>query len=270
MGIIVRNLSSSGFSNVKFGRSRKINLPLLYDPSTDTGFYGTVPASELFTGQEISTALGLTAGILQNDNTDWLHFYVGKDAICNRDPQKRPYEIYIAKQTVRYNLQWNHINAAGAVTGKTVTDKSGKEYLCRIPTGADKNPSTHTYGTNCTQEAGLGSEWNSLMYRVSEKVPTCSNTLIGMEYNGGEYRNTRHGGAQVGDNWANYTYQELSMNHDVGGNGTATWCVETDGKDSSRRVTRGRTGVASFTTVPSTYTSAYYGFRPVLIVFPNS
>ena len=94
MGVTFRNIRE--LSNIKTSPNNSIiKLPEQYDPITDTGYYGAVDASELFTGQEIPTALGFTTGNLHNDNTQWLHFYVGSNAACNREPNKVPYEIYI-------------------------------------------------------------------------------------------------------------------------------------------------------------------------------
>ena len=164
MGITFRNIRE--FSNIKTRPNS--NNKFQYDPITDTGYYGAVDASELFTGQEISTALGLTAGTLHNDNTQWLHFYVGSNAACNREPNKVPYEIYIAKQSVRYNLSWDNINATGAVYGKAVTDKEGKEYLCRIPTGAEADPHPRDETGDDITRGGL-CEWDALMYQYMLK-----------------------------------------------------------------------------------------------------
>ena len=172
MGITFRNIRE--FSNIKTRPNS--NNKFQYDPITDTGYYGAVDASELFTGQEISTALGLTAGTLHNDNTQWLHFYVGSNAACNREPNKVPYEIYIAKQSVRYNLSWDNINATGAVYGKAVTDKEGKEYLCRIPTGAEADPHPRDETGDDITRGGL-CEWDALMYQYMLKCLLASGEL---------------------------------------------------------------------------------------------
>ena len=108
----------------------------------------------------------------------------------------------------------------------------------------------------CDMEAGLGSEWNSLMYRISEKIPSRDDAYIGMESKNGRFRYTHHGGSQLGDNWANYTYQELSINPVLDSNGIATWCVETIGDNN---VNRGFNGVASFAKNLPTSGNEYYG-----------
>lgn len=236
MGITFRNIRE--FSNIKTSPTRNIKLPEQYDPNTDTGYYGAVDASELFTGQEISTALGLTAGTLHNDNTQWLHFYVGSNAACNREPNKVPYEIYIAKQSVRYNLSWDHINAVGAVYGKAVTDKKGNEYLCRIPTGAEADPHPRSETGQDITRGGL-CEWDALMYRVHTEVPV----------------------GQVGDNWGSFNTTETNIT----GIGGLTWCQEVHPySNATHRVFRGYNGIAYFSTNTSINTSNQ-GFRPVLV-----
>ena len=236
MGITFRNIRE--LSNIKSSPNGNNKLPEQYDPITDTGYYGAVDASELFTGQEISTALGLTAGIPQYDNTQWLHFYVGSNAACNREPNKVPYEIYIAKQSVRYGLSWDSINATGAVHGKTVTDKKGNEYLCRIPTGAESDPHPRNETGNDITRGGL-CEWDALMYRVHTDVPV----------------------GQVGDNWESFNSSGINIGI---GNGGYTWCQEVSTRNGYR-VRRGGNGLAHLYDLLATTASAVIGFRPVLI-----
>ena len=218
MGVTFRNIRE--LSNIKTSPNNSIiKLPEQYDPITDTGYYGAVDASELFTGQEIPTALGFTTGNLHNDNTQWLHFYVGSNAACNREPNKVPYEIYIAKRSVRYYVSWNDINAVGAVVGKAVTDKKGNGYICRIPTGAEADPHPgDSQGLDMTT-GGL-CEWDALMYRVHAVVPV----------------------GQVGNNWESFN---LSDTNNTAGGGGITWCQETL-IDSTRRVRRGGSNGLAF------------------------
>lgn len=241
MGITFRNIRE--FRNIKTSPNDSIiKLPEQYDPITDTGYYGAVDASELFTGQELSTALGLTSrGTLHNDNTQWLHFYVGSNASCNREPNKVPYEIYIAMQSVRYGLSWDEINARGAVFGKAVTDKKGNEYLCRIPTGAEADPHPRTEAGYDITRGGL-CEWDALMYRVHTGVPV----------------------GQIGDNWARFALSQTNLT----GLGGETLCQEAHATSNAYRVIRGGGNgnrLVRFSTNYAHYTFAQFGFRPVLI-----
>ena len=207
-----------------------LKLPLIYDEITDTGYYGIVSSSELFTGTELSTSLGLTDGVLHNDDVEWLHFYVGKDAACNRDEHNRPYAIYIAKKTIRHTISWDHIDGVGAVTGTEVSSKVGKNYICRVPTGADSDPST-TATTN-------KSEWNALMYRIHTEVPA----------------------GQVGTNWESFNDTETNI---TVGNGKYSWCQEH--YNDTARVLRGYHSTVAFNI--NTLSGVNYGFRPCLISF---
>ena len=84
--------------------------------------------------------MGITEGTLHNNDCGWLHFYVGKNATCNKTG--KAYEIYVAKKTIRHSISWVHINAKNGVTGKDVIANNGITYTCRLLTGADANPST--------------------------------------------------------------------------------------------------------------------------------
>ena len=79
----------------------------------------------------------------------------------------------------------------------------------------------------------------------------------------GGHATTRHGGAQIGANWAEYGNADIQVYHTEAGNGTASWCQET-GVDSSRRVFRGYRGIAYFFTYAASYSSSNLGWRPVL------
>ena len=57
--------------------------------------------------------MGITEGTLHNNVCGWLHFYVDKNATCNRSG--KPYEILISKKTLRYGISWDHIDSKGGV-----------------------------------------------------------------------------------------------------------------------------------------------------------
>ena len=72
----------------------------------DIGYFGTLTSTELFSGWEVSSALGFTAGLVnkESDNT-WMKFiYYGKF-------------LFVCKEFTRYNLSWNDVYKAGAMYG---------------------------------------------------------------------------------------------------------------------------------------------------------
>lgn len=71
----------------------------------DAGFYGFVQAAEFITGADLSTALGITSGTLQNSDTQWIK-YSWKGKVC-----------FAPLKTIRYNIPWDAIYNAGAVHG---------------------------------------------------------------------------------------------------------------------------------------------------------
>ena len=191
--------------------------------NTDTAFLGIVSSDSLFTGQQLSDTMGITEGTLYNNDCGWLHFYVGENASCNRP--RKPYEIFISKKTLRYGISWNHINSENGVEGKDVVANNGREYTCRLLTGKKSADSLD----------GMGSEWDSLIYRVH-------NDCV--------------------DNWVNMTNKDLGMQYPIMP-GAFTWCQEYI--NTVTRVIRGGDNVSTYTT--GIYTSPYLdtGWRPVLI-----
>ena len=201
---------------------------LQYDPITDTGYYGEVTSAQFYTGTRISTATGVTGGALQNDTEGWLKFYWHGQV------------LFIAKKTYRYSISWDSINSANAVYGvnlgstgkKTITHSgSSTKYDVKLLKGAIKDPSP---------ASGGGRQWNELLYRV------CTGTETG----------------QIGANWASFNPSlDLGINS---GNGSYTWCQEVYQPNTANRVFRVASSLSTFSYNASSYTSAYFGWRPCL------
>ena len=69
------------------------------------GFFGEVPVTELITGDDLATQIGLTQGTSQFSNEPWLKFALDDNI------------IYVAKKPYRHTVSWEHIYQAGAVYG---------------------------------------------------------------------------------------------------------------------------------------------------------
>ena len=229
------------------------------------GFFGEVSASELFSGDELALMTGVTEGLSQNSTAGWLKF---------ADNGKIK---YIAKKAFRHTISWDHLYSRGLVYGidgdganprGTPTNqmvkvaKSGAEFSVRLLTGGNADPvdvsDSRLFTDDMAQlDLGGGSEWNRLMYRVHQDVPTDDGT-DGM-------RQDRHGGPQAGGNWASYTNADLNID----GNGRAGWCQETTTDSSAYRVYRGAADVAFFFRLTASNALSFYGWRPCLELIPT-
>ena len=201
---------------------------LQYDPITDTGYYGEVTSAQFYTGTQISTATGVTAGILQNDTEGWLKFYWHGQV------------LFISKKTYRHSVSWNSINTANSVygvnlgsTGKKTVAHAGSStnYDVKLMKGATKDPSP---------ASSPGRQWNELLYRV------CTGTETG----------------EIGANWAT-----LNPSTDLGinsGNGSYTWTQEVYQPNTASRVYRGGASLSYFDSNTSSSTGSYLGWRPCL------
>ena len=201
---------------------------LQYDPITDTGYYGEVSSASLYTGSQISTAVGLTSGTLQNDTEGWLKFYWHGQV------------VFVAKRTYRYGLSWDSINAANVVygvnlgaAGKKTIVKDTYAFDVKLLMGASKDPGD-------TGSSGTGRQWNELMYRVTAGTES----------------------GEVGTNWATFSYAQVNADSGNGGN---TWVRETSQATPANRFSRGGSGGISGTgSSLSTSTSTTLGWRPCL------
>ena len=253
---------------------------LTYDETTDTGYYGLVDSGDFISGDDLCSAIGLSAGNSQHSDTPWMKFYVGPDAACNafvrRGETAQAYVAFIPQKPIRYDLVWDDIYDAGAVfgTGDSGPYNSGSnvtqdaqvtvgEYIfkVRLPTCARENPFPEEGDVKtwtCDYNIGEGSEWNELIYRVHEDVPNCEDPTEGVS----SREDDRHGGPQDGDNWETFTDYDLILDYDASGYGSLSWGQETREADTESRALRGNNGVGFFDDGRHAYTTR--GFRPVL------
>lgn len=103
------------------------------------GYFGEVAAVDFISGEALCTAIGLTAGTLQNSDAGWLK-YASDNQI-----------LYVAKQTFRHTATWNDINAVGAVWGEKLVQVGNHIFACRLLSSAEWNkliyPVHANYGT---------------------------------------------------------------------------------------------------------------------------
>ena len=247
-----------------------------YDPVTDTGYYGLVTSEDFISGDALAEAIGLSAGTSQQSTTPWMKFYIGPDAACNafvrRGHAAQAYVAFIPQKPIRNNAPWDDIYDAGAVfgTGDNGPYNSGENvtqdaqvtvgtgiFRVRLATCANANP----FGDDraCEDNIGEGSEWNDLIYRVHTDSPNCDDPNEGVS----DSETTRHGGPQDGDNWANFTDNDMITHQDFG-DGSYCWGQETSSSSTGRRVARGFRGVGYFNDFSSSFNSTDLGWRPVL------
>lgn len=190
------------------------------------GFYGTVTPDEFIDGVSLAAEVGISAGIVHNNDEPWLKFALDHKV------------LFIAKKTLRYNLSWDHLNAADLVYGNKTVNIGGYDYRVRLLRGANSDPTDHPGGINSDHPATHGSEWNRLLYRVCSENPP----------------------SQQGENWAMYSESELGLTENA--LGRATWCREV--ARSIFRMGRGGLNISGGATPSPDYLSTNYGWRPVL------
>ena len=66
------------------------------------GYLGQVPTSELWTGDDLATACGITQGTSQFSTTGWLKFAIDGKI------------IYKSQKTFRHSISWDHIQIGRA------------------------------------------------------------------------------------------------------------------------------------------------------------
>lgn len=201
------------------------------------GYFGTVPASELWTGSELAEAVGISQGTVQHNETDWLKFaWKGKILF-------RPMKPF------RHTISWDHINTAGCVYGGKVVEKNGLKFKVRLMKGTLTNPSK----SGDLDKGAKGSEWNQLMLPIHEQASDKS------------WSNPDFVEDDIPDWGIGFTDADLVTIH-TAGSGAAQWCQESLETFPNNRVTRGFGGVSHIASQTNTYTGTGIGWAPVLEV----
>ena len=232
---------------VRMGSIGSIELgpgsPKLIAGDMNTGFFGEVPASELFTASEIASACGITQGTAQHENEPWLKFALDGKI------------IYIPRKPIRHSISWNSINAANCIYGAKTVTIGGLTYIVRLMKGALTDPSS--YGTS--DKGAHGSVWNRLMLPIHEQ--TIDKSWAYSEYVEDDIPIWNHN-LGTGANGM-YTDADL-MTQQNQGSGSHNWCQEIYGENSAYRIIRGRLGVTYLGSELPSSAYANYGWRPVL------
>lgn len=216
----------------------KIGSPYLLTGDTNAGYFGKVTSSELFTGSELSLAVGISQGTLRNDAVDWFKFFIDGKIIFRS-----------AKQ-VRHAISWNTINTAGCVFGTKTVVKNNLTFKVRLMKGALTNPSM----ANNLDEGTHGSEWNRLMLPL---VNNSNKTWTYPKY--------------IESNLASWGTNLLTSDLNSGSFGARAWTQETSSKETNKRVIRSTNNDIEYLTYDlPTSTSTTYGWFPVLeLVVPE-
>jgi len=215
------------------------------------GFFGEVPVTELITGDDLATAIGLTAGTSQYSNEPWLKFALDDNI------------IYVAKKPYRHTVTWENIYQAGAVYGTNDNgyNPSGGNRLqdanitvdgfsldVTLLRGANTDPAIFTTA-GFDMDYTHTSEWNRLMYPIHSGIHTDS-------------RNPSTPSIPYAQ-WATYSDGDLIVDYRTG-NGSYSLVKETQNTDTSRRFSRGYYGVTYVYSYPTTTASIHTGWRPAL------
>lgn len=249
------------------------------------GFYGFVKPSDFgiiddneeanktFSVENLALALGITQGVAIYQNTSWLKFsWKGK-------------VLLTPMRVIRRSISWDHIYLAGAVFGTGTDVSEGEQFMLdndkrftasneRVPQGATvtigglqykvrlmrgSSEPVNRYNDPSRDSPGPDNEWNRLILPLHEKAPN------NFAYNA--YANSPT------EDWdVNLTDDDLRTHHLLG-LGSYSWMQEpsdliAESDDTElgpvRRVYRGHIGASDLFALSSLYTSAHFGWRPVL------
>lgn len=201
------------------------------------GYFGVVPASELFTGAEISSMTGISNGTLQFGDVGWLKFAIDGKI------------IYKSQKPYRHTISWDNINAKGCVDGTKQITKDGTTFRVRLMKGALTDPGNYP----ASDRGAKGSEWNRLMLPIH------------VEAKGKNWAYPAYVESNVPYWGIDFTDADLHT-HNSHGDGTYHWCQEVRSDNASVRSLRGGLGVSYSSSATSSTANAAYGWSPILEV----
>ena len=212
----------------------------------EEGFFGEVSSSELITGDDLASQVGISQGTSQHSTAGWLKFaYKGEI-------------LFVAKKPIRHSISWDAINTAKCVYGdsgdKTVVI-GGKTYKVTLMRALEPTNDPKTVASASSGVVNHYSEWNRLMCQIHEQAinknwdyPDNIESDIGI---------LEHGlgsGTQGMYNDADLVVKS--------GDGRYSWCQEMS-TSTSRRLSRGDDVSYSYH-YTSSFTYSHLGWRPVL------
>lgn len=209
--------------------------------SQQEGFFGEVSSSDLFNGDELAMAVGLSEGSSVNADSGWLKFISGGKT------------LFIAKKPLRHNLSWADIYTHGLVYGESgigvtpvkggvdqlmTASKNATDYIVRCLRGADIDPTGFPQNDYYIPGGDQSSEWARLIARIHESDGS----------------------------WGMYTSDDIGIGWNYPG--AHTLCQETFSADTKQRVFRGIQdgNVGYIGSARDTTINYLYGWRPVLEV----
>lgn len=129
----------------------------LHGGNMDAGYFGIVPANELFSNNELTAATGITEGTPLNEGAGWLKF-------ASEGKIK-----FKSIKSFRAGTSPQHLIDKGVIDGTKTVDKDGIRYKVTLLKGSSVNPAPAREGTDFQgYESAHESEWNKLMLPIHE------------------------------------------------------------------------------------------------------
>ena len=223
----------------------------LISGTMEEGFFGEVSSSELITGDDLASQVGISQGTSQHSTAGWLKFaYKGEMQ-------------FVAKKPIRHSISWDTINTAKCVYGdsgdKTVTI-DGLTYKVTLMRALEPTNDPKTTASASSGEVNHGSEWNRLMCQIHEQALNKS----------WDYPNNVENDIGILDHNLGNGSQGMYNDTDLvvkSGDGRSSWCQEMSTSTSSR-LYRGTNGVSNSSDYASSISNANCGWRPRLELVP--
>lgn len=245
---MIEQLLSAGVQGQTYFPNSGPGRKTLVKGNEDIGYFGTLTSTELFAGWEVSSFLGLTAGLVSKelDNIWMKYIYRGKF-------------LFLAKEPLRTSVTWNDLYKVGAVYG---TKDNGLYPVAGF--------ATSQFRVMLKEEAGYSVPWK-LAVRCLKGAPAdpyigTDYTAMGLIADGIEYNDLIYRLLSLGANGRPNTgiFEQWSGN-DLGvlaAGGGYTVLQETSQANVANTHVRGPTG-ASLSSIKATVTAAREAWRPV-------
>ena len=247
---------------------------IMVDLDKGVAYYGTISHTDLFTADELSAAVGVTAGTGSSDAN------IDEEAVWHKYYWEGG--IHFWRKLIRRSINWNALWEKGAVFG-TGTDTSRKGY-----TPDNFNLPDNTPLQGIAQDATVTKNGVTYAVRLMEGSSVDTTDTIGSPLHGSEFNlilmnlhKTTNSGAYVhngiDEEWtdtANFTNDDFfgwvtnfgDDDFTVLGNGRWKWQQETSSTLPERRLRRGSDRFSNASSSLATSAVEANGWAPVLTV----
>ena len=234
----------------------------MFDVDKGVAYYGTVSHTDLFTGDQIASEIGLTVGVSKDNQSVWHKYYWNGG-------------IHFWRKTAKNSISWDSIRNIGAIYGTgTTTSRKGNSNVGSVTQNKEVVKNNNTYivrlmeGSSVDPTEGTGnnlhnSEFNLILMNLH--AATNSGLYSPSPTDGVTYSNWSDTANFTNDDFVGWKTSFGDEDFTTNDLGESKWQQESSSSGTSA-LRRGQGRLSASTVFGSSDTRDFIGWAPVLTV----